>query len=289
MRWKKKWLTISVDDKIAVSSVTNRPCYAKPNGHEMWVMILEKAFAKFVGTYHALDGGHPLWAIQALTGDPVASWKLENQEWIHRTMEKMGDPKDKRAVGFRQSGIKKSSEEFFDTLKTADRQRAVMVAASRGQGESKNAVGIVAGHAYTILKVVQVKHFRLVQLRNPWGQFEWSGDWSDSSPMWQQHSDVASACNYEAVARDDGIFWMPWEQFEIHYGSVDICDRTAGFRDLAIDLNEEEGCAGPVKGCASGCFRFWCCCEGTINLCCGHTPESATSTPEQKPLVIHTA
>jgi len=54
---EKKWTTISVDDKIPVNKITERPLYAKPVGHETWVMILEKTFAKFVGSYHALDGG----------------------------------------------------------------------------------------------------------------------------------------------------------------------------------------------------------------------------------------
>lgn len=290
---EKKWVTISVDDRIPVNRVTDRPLYAKPVGHETWVMILEKAFAKFIGNYHALEGGHPLWAIQALTGDPVASWKFENNEWIHRTMEKMGDPKDKRAVGFRQSGMKKNPEEFFDVLKKADRHRAVMVASSTGIDEQKTESGIVSGHAYTLLRVVQTKKFRLVQLRNPWGNFEWKGDWSDQSPLWQQYPDVASTCKYTTTNQDDGIFWMSWDQFQQHYGTIDICDRTTGFRDLAIDLNEEEGCPGPIKGCCHGCFRFWCCCVGVGNLCRSHTPEEpATATavvaPEQKPLVIHT-
>ena len=41
----------------------------------------------------------------------------------------------------------------------------------------------------------------LVKLRNPWGKFEWTGDWSDKSPLWPK--------NYSHVLdEDDGCFWM---------------------------------------------------------------------------------
>jgi hypothetical protein len=45
----------------------------------------------------------------------------------------------------------------------------------------------VAGHAYTLVSAKQTsKGDRLVKLRNPWGSMEWTGDWSDSSPLWTE-------------------------------------------------------------------------------------------------------
>lgn len=48
-------------------------------GDEAWVLLLEKAMAKFKGTYGALDGGSTLWALEALTGDYVFKFKLDDR------------------------------------------------------------------------------------------------------------------------------------------------------------------------------------------------------------------
>ena len=54
---------------------------------------------------------------------------------------------------------------------------------------------------------------RLTQVRNPWGDFEWKGDFSDGSRMWLKHPEVATACKYDPHSADanDGTFWMPYE------------------------------------------------------------------------------
>lgn len=38
---------------------------------EFWPLIIEKAFAKYCGSYAALDGGVSAWAMEAMTGDKV--------------------------------------------------------------------------------------------------------------------------------------------------------------------------------------------------------------------------
>ena len=52
--------------------------------------------------------------------------------------------------------------------------------------KSKPSAGIVPGHAYTLLSVQEYDGIRLLKLRNPWGQFEWDGDWSDKCKKWTQ-------------------------------------------------------------------------------------------------------
>lgn len=40
------------------------------------------------------------------------------------------------------------------------------------------------GHAYSVISAKEVKGNRLLCLRNPWGNYEWEGDWSDKSKLW---------------------------------------------------------------------------------------------------------
>ena len=48
-------------------------------------------------------------------------------------------------------------------------------------------MGIVQGHAYSILDVFEVEGNQLMQLRNPWGdQTEWKGAWGDNSREWTE-------------------------------------------------------------------------------------------------------
>ena len=59
-----------------------------------------------------------------------------------------------------------------------------------------------------------------------------------------------------------------YSDFQKHYRTVDVCHRSRGIRDVRIDLNEDDGCIGPVKGCVLGCGEYYCCCKGCYRLCC---------------------
>ena len=50
-----------------------------------------------------------------------------------------------------------------------------------GSDTESTQLGIVKGHAYSILDVMEIDGHQLIQLRNPWGNdAEWKGEWHDN-------------------------------------------------------------------------------------------------------------
>jgi len=62
---------VVVDDYVPVTT-QGQPLFAKPaGGYEIWVMILEKCWAKLHGSYGAIVGGLPNEVLHAFSGAPT--------------------------------------------------------------------------------------------------------------------------------------------------------------------------------------------------------------------------
>ena len=122
-------------------------------GHDLWVMLLEKAFAKFCGSYGDLEGGTTLWALQAMTGDPVRSFQKEgNGEWRLHEVTTEDSKTDVRSCLIRPSSETFSEEQFFEVLENYSVSQAGM---SCSGAQEQN--GLLANHSYSILHVREVR------------------------------------------------------------------------------------------------------------------------------------
>eukprot|EP00808_Paulinella_micropora_P002222 g76214.t1 len=277
--YHRKFELVTVDDYFPVKKGTNRPIFASPNGGELWVLLLEKAFAKFFGNYNAIQGGLIITALEALTGDEVMTFKKEGNVWkrlnlVHFKPEPHNVDRP-RPVGLRTTDETHDNETMFGVVQAYMQRGSVLGAGSIGTSDSKNTRGIVEGHAYSITDCMQVGQHKLVQLRNPWGTFEWDGDWSDKSPLWKKYPQVARACKHEE-GKHDGTFWMIWYDFCQYFQVLHVACRSVGIRDLALDVRETDGCLGPAKGCCVGCLKYYCCCEGARALLCYKVSHTST-------------
>jgi calpain-15 len=106
-------------------------------------------------------------------------------------------------------------EDIWRSLVEADEQGFSITCETSGEdkvtesGGAKGS-GIVSGHAYSLLRVAEHQGVRLLNIRNPWGRFEWDGDWSDGSELWTE--DFVDALK-PTLDESDGAFWVCLEDF----------------------------------------------------------------------------
>lgn len=120
--------------------------------------------------------------------------------------------------------VKTDDEDFENKFKNGVEEKCVMCSGTRDIADIEKS-GFVKGHAYSVLKIYddaelqkKDKNLKLVKLRNPWGEKEWNGDWSDSSPLWTP----ALKEKYKVEKRNDGVFYMALKDFTKFFESVDF-------------------------------------------------------------------
>lgn len=101
--------------------------------------------------------------------------------------------------------------------------------------------GLYGNHAYSILRAVECRGKRFVVVRNPWGEDEWTGRWSDGSKEWTPEW-LEILPNLRHTFGNDGQFVMEYRDFLRHFETI---HRTFLFDDswvlssswLAVPLN----------------------------------------------------
>lgn len=192
-----------------------RPVFSISKTGELWPLVLEKAYAKLHGSYQRIEAGAMSEALEDLTGAPTQLLKLSAQKLPIEEKEQ-------------------TCEELWARMRDAQARGFVICA-----GTSRDAAkGLVPDHAYGVLGVqehelAKDKWLRLVKMRNPWGNGEWKGDWSDASDQWTPDLREAFGCR---TAEDDGIFFMAIDDFQKHIDRVAILLLNDGWRSTALAL-----------------------------------------------------
>ncbi|EIN09365.1 cysteine proteinase [Punctularia strigosozonata HHB-11173 SS5] len=162
---------------------------------ETWVPLFEKAYAKLFGDYKALAGGYCSCAIEDMTGG------------VSTTMQ-MADILDPDRL-------------WNDQLTRANRDMLFSCYIMQNKAGSRDFVkGIRTNHAYSVLSVVEHNGKRFVKVRNPWGEREWSGKWSDGSKEWTKKW-LMALDDLNHKFGDDGEFLMEYPEFLTTFTRLD--------------------------------------------------------------------
>lgn len=196
-----RWAWIIVDSIFPRDERGKTACANSRDHLELWPMLLEKALAKFHGSYSLMVGGGE--------GKPVGYGGL--------LMALTGGPWYWMTIGKELKTDTKVSDYLRWMRHKAQRMMVVSCTAPR---EEKETLGLVGHHAYSILGIHSIfeddNEIHLVELRNPWGWFEWKGKWSNHDwQNWmtnQRHNQVArfrELFDWDKIKETDGKEGMP--------------------------------------------------------------------------------
>ncbi|KAJ7510949.1 cysteine proteinase [Mycena galericulata] len=166
---------------------------------ETWVPLVEKAYAKLHGDYGSLCSGYASEGVEDLTGG-VSSF-IQCKDILD---------KDKF---------------WTEELLKANRDR-VFACSYQGLSPTRNGnfnatvSGLWGNHSYSVLRTLEYQGKRFLVLRNPCGQAEWSGPWSDGSKDWTpEWMDALPVLGH--VFGDPGKFIMEYKDFLSCFEQVD--------------------------------------------------------------------
>ena len=225
------WQDVVMDDKIPCTKYSKKPAFNRSKSNELWVILLEKAWAKVHGGYMNIAAGLTREALRDLTGASAITYFTSRKR-----------------------------EELWEKLVEANANKHIMTAGSDDLNNGSDAfiekIGIAGSHAYSLLEVYELEKLRngaykvltpeeskqgmrierLVKLRNPWGKGEWKGDWSDESYLWT--SQLKQQLHY--ADDDDGVFYMTYNDFVKYFSDLQICYYHDGFKYSAVKLQSEK-------------------------------------------------
>ena len=193
---------VIVDDYLPVKKGTNELIFAHSKKNEIWISLLEKAWAKVNGGYANIIGGTPMEALEFLTGFNSLSYDMENKD---------------------NDDLNEYKIEIVKQLQNCDIENSI-ISCTTSSSIDVSSVGLNNGYTYNLLAIYQITNSEgnnvyLFKLRNPWSKGEWSGDWSDKSSLWDSNS--KNKVNFSD--KEDGIFYMSDNDFFKYFKHVEIC------------------------------------------------------------------
>lgn len=223
------WEEVVMDDQIPCVRSTGKVAFNNTRNGELWVILLEKAWAKAHGGYFNIAAGLSREALRDLTGASAKTFFTQENR-----------------------------EDLWLRILEANRLNFIMTAGTDDLNNGSDAyiekIGICGGHAYSLLDAQEVISEngkfrvlepdesagdlpveRIVKLRNPWGSGEWKGSWSDNAPEWNEP--LRKRLNY--YSSDDGIFYMSWNDFLKYFSDMQICYFHDNYRYSALKLQSQ--------------------------------------------------
>lgn len=196
---------VLIDTLIPCQKYTTFPCFSHPDETSMspWFCLVEKAFAKLMGSYSNIIHFTPIESIYHLFG-------------FYPTLKYLRK--------LTKRGKSKKMSPYQRLLKYRD-QKAVMTVSINLQRlpetvscEDVHRNKLNPGEEYLILDIKEADDKHFISLRDPWKKHVWEGPYSRSSNLWTPELQEALGANQE----DESVFWMIEDDFFNYFTSLKI-------------------------------------------------------------------
>ena len=213
-----KWKLVLLDDYIPCmnNNFEKNLCFGYSLCKDFWVSLLEKAWAKVNGSYIKIgSGGECYQVFDVLTEAYTEQIYIDNPEYEER-------------------------ESIWEKLKEAINHKYMVCIGSNEEDNLQN-VGLMEGHAYTLIDIFTEEttkgEERVVKLRNPYGEIEYSERWSDFDDVWTD--ELKKKYNLKQN-ENDGIFHMPFEEMLNYFCVIEIARIEPNYQTKICKIHKKE-------------------------------------------------
>lgn len=230
-------------DWVEVITDTNIPCIRdlqtgsfspvygnSSNPEELWVALVEKAFAKAMGSYEEIPNIKVQKALLHLTGGSVQHFSLKDEAYKLDTVSETAAWTEFKRRFDSECLVLMFPVEKKVSAETVGADAAAATATAGAETQPENAVGetmdeqaeeyFIPDMLYSVVACRDVGGYELVLMHNPWQSTThvWTGEWSDNSNDWDIYPEIQSE-----LEKDPGIPWrrkQPNGYFWIMYRSL---------------------------------------------------------------------
>jgi len=191
---------IIIVDNYFPCTTDGTPLFSHSKENELWVMILEKAWAKLHLSYSLIDRNTAQIdsILETLTGAHCIVMNHDDEDLWNNLLE----GKKKGWIMAASAASTKASKELLEEMKLA------------------------GNFAYAILDVMEIDindaSESIVKLRNPWRTAKWAKEWSDSSNIWTEELKRDLDWDTDKSA-EEKVFWMTFSDFCHYFSRIQIC------------------------------------------------------------------
>ena len=211
------WKLVLIDDNFPGTDDKNfkKFAFGHCRNREIWVNLLEKAWAKINGCYAQIGGNFSPYEIFDILTEAYTEVINLNRNKTHL------------------------KENLWKKIVDAENNEFIIIAVSNNNS-SVEEIGLVPGDTYIVSSIYEIndgrENERLLKLTNPWGDAEYSGDWSETSSRWTDELKE----KLQLSEKKDGDFFISYNDFINYFGSIGIVKLHEDYLSNSIRISKPQ-------------------------------------------------